>query len=112
MDNSLFQGVDRIETNFSKNLRRVSGIQNDWHGLYVPINKDEKHMLEMLSTNPAQELSRKEVKRLLDEERALESSVANLVQDIKMDCHYHFYPVQIIVSSCKRNQNHLCIGGG
>lgn len=41
-----------------------------------------------------------------------EALVNSLLRDIKMECYYYSPPVQIVVSSCARDRNFICVGSG
>ena len=120
IDKSLFD-VDAIAffdgnpTSRMTDLERLTSL-TEINVLYIPINKDAKYLLSKLSTQPTDEIGGVKIDKIRDEEikkfigiNLIEKS---LLREIKMECHYRSPPVQIEVSSCKRDQNHLCISSG
>ena len=88
--------------------------------IYIPNVRDEKHMIQAMSTTPDDEPYIKVAEKREHVEKNIRSSktldkdtvVKSLLREIKMECHYRSPPIQIEVSSCERNQNHLCISSG
>ena len=82
------------EQNFRDGLTRSKAKNGNMY-LYVPPNRDERHMLERLSKKPYLELSEEKIQETLADEEQLSDISNSLLRELKMECHYRSPPVQI-----------------
>ena len=116
LDASLFNNINAILIEKSSGSLRLGETPNGNNYLYIPTKTNAGSMLRRLSTKkdlerlpPTEdlELSNKETKDSIEK-----MTVDNHLREIKMECHYSSPPVQIEVSSCARDQNHICASSG